>query len=228
MKKLLAFIIVLLIVLSTPAFAAGKLTVTQEAFYVRTYSSYFAGAIYAELTNTGDKPVKFNGGLIELFNEDGDSIESSNIYSCYPPILGPGEAGYIYFTTPVKEAEEKSYIDDYTLTVTSKGENKEGIKYLPSVGEYIEIQKSSSKDFNLSATIQNDTDSLLKKISVAFALYDADDKLIYTDYTSPYSIGVPSGQTIVVFTNVERRIIDVWETDGISPARIETIAYSED
>ena len=25
-----------------------------------------------------------------------------------------------------------------------------------------------------------------------------------------------------------RRIIDIWEADGISPARIETIAYSED
>ena len=228
MKKQLVLTVMLLVILSTPAFAAGKLTVTQEAFYVRTYSSYFAGAIYAELKNTGDKPIKFNGGLIELFDEDGNSIESSNIYSCYPPILGPGEVGYIYYTTPVKEAEEKSYIDDYTLTVTSKGENKENVKNLPSVGEYNEIQRSSSKDLRISATIQNNTDSTLEKITVAIALYDAEDKLIYADYVSPYSIGVPSGQSIVFFTSVERRIIDIWEAEGISPARIATIAYSED
>jgi len=228
MKKLLTLTISLLVVFSVPALAAGKITVTQESFYVRPYWSNFASEIYAELTNTGDKPVKFNGGMIELFNEDGDSIESSNIYSCYPPILGPGEVGYIFDTTSVKEAEEKSYIDDYVLTVTSKGENKETIKYLPSDGTYLEEDRNFFKELRISATIQNDTDSTLEKVTVAIALYDADDKLIYADYVSPYSIGVPSGQSIVFYTRVDNRIYELWETEGISPARVVTIAYSED
>jgi hypothetical protein len=195
---------------------------------VRPYLSYFAGEIYAELKNTGDKPVIFNGGMMELFDQEGTSIESSNIYSCYPPILGAGEVGYIFCTQSVKEAEEKSYIDDYMLTITSKGENKEVIKYLPSVGEYGERQRSFSTELRISSTIHNDTDATLEKVTVAIALYDSNDKLIYADYISPYSIGIPSGQSILLFTTVDNRIVKLWEEDGISPARIVTIAYSED
>ena len=229
MKRIFCFLL-LLVFFSIPfgSQAAGKLTVTQEAFFVRPFSSYHSGYVYAELTNTGDRPVKFNGGMVEFFNPDGDSIESSNIYSCYPPILGPGEVGYIYNSTSVKEAEDKSYIDDYILTVTSKGENEDSVRYLPSEGEYGEVQRSRySTEYRISATIENDTDQTLEKITVAIALYDAEDKLIYADSVSPYSVAVPAGQSIIFHTSVSRSAVEAWEEES-GPAKIVTIAYSED
>jgi len=104
--KRLAIILLVLVLLPVSAFAAGKATVTQEAFYVRPFTTYYAGEIYAEITNTGDKPVIFNGGLVELYDANGDAIESQNLYSCYPAILAPGEKGYLYRTITVKEATE--------------------------------------------------------------------------------------------------------------------------
>jgi len=228
MKKVIILVLLASILLPASALAAGKLTVTQEAFYVRPYFSYFAGETYAEVTNTGDKPVKFNGGMIELYDADGNSIESSNLYSLYPPILGPGEVGYLYDTTSVKEAEDKSYIDDYALTVTSKGENEEVIRYLPSDGRFGEVQRSRYfSEYRLTAIITNDTDETLEKVTVAIALYDANDKLIYADKITPYNIGIPSGQSIEFNTRVDSRILEAW-AEETEPARIVTIAYSED
>jgi len=227
MKKLFALVIATLFALSAPALAAGNATIMQEVFYVRPYSTYYAGDVFAELKNTGDKPVKFNGGMIELFDEGGNSIESNNIYSCYPPILGPGEMGYIFKTTTVKEAKEKSYIDDYSLTVTSKGENKKEIKYLSSDGDYRLVEKSYKDELVIAASIQNDTDAVLFNVTTVIALYDSNDKLIYADYISPSNIGVPPGQSLFLHKRVESKILDLWVENGITPVRIATIAYSE-
>ena len=229
MKKLLILVLLSALLLPATTLAAGRLVITQEVFFVRPMLSYYASETYAEVTNTGDRPVKYNGGMIELYDVDGNSIESSNIYSMYPPILGPGEVGYIYDTTSVREAEEKSYIDDYLLTITSKGENEETITYLPSEGWYGEYQRSAyTTEYRLVAAITNDTAETLDNISVVIALYDKDDNLIYADSVRPYSIGVPSGQSIEFRTTVDSRILEAWEQEELEPARIVTIAYSED
>ena len=228
-KRIIILLLLIAMLIPASSLAAGKLTVTQEAFYVRPFTSYHAGEIYAELTNTGDKPIAFNGGLIELYDAEGNSIESSNIYSCYPPILGPGEVGYLYDTTYVKEAVDKSFIDDYSLTVTSKGENEKTLHHYPSEGTYGEVQRSKySTEFRISAAITNDSGADQDDISVAIALYDKDDKLIYADRVNPNNITVPAGQSIIFRTSVDRRILEAWAEEGIEPAKIVTIAYSED
>lgn len=227
-KTTLVLLICMLLLSSATAMAAGKVTVTSEAFYVRPYFDYYAGEIYAEITNTGDKPVVYNGGMIELYNPDGDAIESSNIYSCYPSILGPGESGYLYNTTSVDEAEEKGYIDDYMLTITGKAENDTETIRMQSEGSYGEFQRSKySTEFTVFALITNDTDELLRGIRVVFALFDEEGNLLYADSVEPYYVGLPAGETIEVRQSVDSRIIEAWDAEGVAPARIDTIAYIE-
>jgi len=230
MKKTLVLLlcVALLLAFTATALAAGRATVTKEAFYVRPYSSYFAGEIYAEITNTGDKPVIFNGGMIELYNVDGDAIESSNIYSCFPNVLGPGESGYLYYTTSVREAEDKAYIDDYALTITGKAENERVTVRIESEGSFGEFQRSKyTTEYTVFAMITNDTDELLRGIRVVYALFAEDDSLLYADSVEPYYVGLPPGATIEVRQAVDRRILEAWEAEGVQPARIETIAYIE-
>ena len=65
----------------------------RENFYVLPYWSGFAGYVYAEVKNIGDKPVQFNGGLLELFDAEGNSIESENYRIDAQPSGGPLSAG---------------------------------------------------------------------------------------------------------------------------------------
>lgn len=229
MKKTICVLLVLFLAL-LPAFAlaAGKATVTQEAFYVTSFLSYYAADLYVEITNTGDRPIVFNGGLLELYNLEGDAIESSNLYSCYPAVLAPGEKGYLHELISVDEATDASYIDDYSLTISGKGENEKTTLRLASTGTFGEEQVSKYfKEYAVTAVVTNDTDELLRNIRVVYALFGDDDKLLYTCNAEPYYVGLPPGQTIEVRTTVDSDIVDVWEKDGIQPARIVTIAYVE-
>ena len=227
MKK---FALVLLVTVFLPisAFAAGKATVTQEVFYVRPFLKYHAGEVYAEVTNTGDKPIVFNGGLIELYDVNGDAIESSNLYSCYPEILAPGEMGYLYRTISVEEATDKDYIDDYSLTISGKAENSRETIRLASEGTFGEYQRSKySKEYAMFAYVTNNTEEILRGVRVVYALYDGSDKLLYADSTELYSLGIPVGQTVEVRVAVDSRILDAWEIENVEPERIVTIGYVE-
>ena len=229
-KRIAWFLSVLMLVsvCAGAAQAAGKATVTQEAFYVRPYIDYHAGEIYAEITNTGDKPVIFNGGLIELYNEDGDAIESDNLYRCYPEVLAPGEVGYLYNTTSVQEAVEPDYIDDYALTVTGKSENEKMTVRLVSEGSFGEYQRSKYySEYAMFANVINDTDEILRGVRVVYALYDGEDKLLYADSTELYSLGIPPNQMVEVRMSVDSRMLEAWEKEDVKPERIVTIAYVE-
>lgn len=232
MKRKLSLLLIcsLCVTLLIPysALAAGRATVTNETIFVRPFLGYYAAEVYAEVTNTGDKPIVFNGGLIELYNPDGDGIESTNVYSCYPSILAPGESGYLYETITVKDAEEKNYIDDYMLTITGKAENEKETIRLVSEGSHGEYQRSKySTAYGLFAMVTNDTDELVRGIRVVFALYDANDTLLYATSVEPYYVGLPQGQTIEVRTDVDSRIVEAWAEEGLSPSRIVTIAFIE-
>lgn len=226
---LLSLVMCVVMLLPASALAAGKATVTKESFFVRPFLSYHAAEVYAEVTNTGDKPIVFNGGLIELFDAEGNSIESSNVYSCYPPILAPGEVGYIYDTISVDEATEKSFIDDYSLTVTSKGENEKTVTLISSEGSYGEVQRSKySTDYAVvTAMVTNDTKELVQSLRVVFAVYNTADKLLYVTSVEPYNVGLPAGQTIQVQTYVDSRMVEAWAEESLTATSIVTIAYAE-
>ena len=217
-----------LVLFTGTAQAAGKATVTQEAFYVRPYSDYHAGEIYAEITNTGDRPVIFNNGLIELFNADGDAIESANLYSAYPDVLAPGEIGYLYRTISVKEAVEVDYIDDYALTVSGKNETSKETIRLASEGTFGEYQRSKySTEYAMFANVTNNTEDIMRNVTVVFALYDGNDKLLYADSTTLYNLGIPPEQTVEIRVSVDKRLLEAWTAEDTMPARIVTIGYIE-
>ena len=239
MKRLVVLIIVLLVVFSTPAFSAGKITVTQEKLYVLPLYSSHVSFFYAELKNTGNKPIVVNDGLIELFDNEGVTIDVDSITDCCPWVLNPGAVGYMFNILTVEDDERERYIDDYLLTIIGSGTcNVAYTKYLACDGEFQEIKYSPFDEtgfdaIRIDATIYNDIDEILfsDEIRIAIALYDSDNKLLYTDCISPNfkdRIAIPAGQSVIFYKNVENMIVESWRKDGIRPTRIETIGYYEE
>lgn len=231
MKKTCCFFFVLMLLLTLmihPVFAAGKLSVVQEKFYVLPYLSYHAGYLFVEVKNIGDKPVEFNGGLLELYGTDGDSIESTNYMSCYPKFLDPGETGFMYLSKSVKEATDKSYIDDYLLTVTGKGAKELLVTRLTTDNPRLFTDESSYwKREYLIVDVSNQTSETQYGFEVVFALKDAEDNLLFADSVSPYNVGIKPGATVEVRVSMESKFSDFFEENGIKVAKIEAIAFVE-
>ena len=223
MKKIVALLLAACLTLGcASALAAGKLTVNQETYTaVAGYS--FVGYVFAEVENTGDKNIEFGNGLLEILTADGDPMDSTDIYNMYPSILAPGEKGYVSTRQYVDAAESIEDISDYTLTITGKSTQEEAIARLDSTAAYgVGVNSWGDEEQMVVVTITNNTQETVYDCQVAFALYDAEGKLLLVDADNTYNVGIPAGQSIEVqFT------VDVWAEQGVTPATAECVAYQD-
>lgn len=224
--KVLSLVIVA--VLSCSALAAGKMRVDQENFHV-TDSYSVNGYAFAKVENAGDKPVEFSAGLLEIYDENGDTLTSTDYMSCFPDTLQPGEYGYVYASDRIDTADTYSQVDDYMLTVTGKNSDVVIARY-PVVGEYqkdVQVSKYSSYDY-VVAEITNDTNETVFDLEVVIVLLDDEDNILYLAHNNFYSsTGLNAGSTITYRDSISSAFYDTWEREGLTPTHVDVIAYSE-
>lgn len=222
MKKMICALIALMLMLPAAALASD-LEITQEAFYVTPFLSYYAGAIYCEVTNTTDRIMEITGGTYELFGADGASIDSGAIYSITPDTIGPGEHAYIYLTKGVKDATSAEYIKSYSVNMVGKTAAEKEREYTIT-DVRMEASEKRTRGITLSATVVNDTDAPLGDITVVFAVYDADGALLYAAATSTLGLKLTPGSSGIIETQVDRDIVNALADKGIEPASVVAIA----
>ena len=221
MKKIVALLLAACLTLGcASALAAGKLTVNQETYTaVAGYS--FVGYVFAEVENTGDKNIEFGNGLLEILTADGDPMDSTDIYSMYPSILAPGEKGYVSTLQYVDAAES---IED----ISGKSTQEEAVARLDSTAAYgVGVNSWGNEEQMVVVTITNNTQETVYDYQVAFALYDAEGKLLLVDADNTYNVGIPAGQSVEVQFTVDEDLAAVWAEQGVTPATAESVAYQD-
>ncbi len=223
MKKTIAlFLCLLLSSVSISALAAGKLSVDQENFHV--VSSYWTyGYAYAKVTNVGDKQIKVNAGVLEIYDESGDAITSSDYLSAYAAYLEPGEYTYVKMYSEIESGTAR----DYMLTLTGKTENSKKTLRLP-VDTDLQLNVISGWwTYNyMYATITNNTDKASYNISVVLALLDADGNILHIEDDSLYSDkALAPGSSIIIRKDISSMYMDYFAANGLIPASVDAIAY---
>ena len=226
MKKILVLMLVFTIVIcASPAFAAGKLSVEQENFHViQSYRVY--GYVYAKVANVGDKPIKINTSLLEVFNEDGDALTSTDYYSDYAEYLQPDEYTYICMYDEIEDVEA-SDVDDYMLTVTGKADTDYISYRFPCTSSYEPNVTEGYYTYNyMYATVTNDTEEPVYNISVVLVLLDAEGNILYMEDDGMYSDkAIMPGSSITVRKDVSSSFIEYFEKIGAKPTSVDAIAY---
>ena len=227
-----AFVLGLLLILITlptsQAFAAGKLVSSEDSLrIIPYYTDGFYGAVCAELSNTGDKPVQFSSGLVELFDPDGNSITSADVYGCYPPVLQPGENAYLYSSSYVATTD-KSYISDYMLTVTGKGSISQKITRLTSAARYDQVTGDYAAYHYLVSEAKNDTENVLTAFEIVFVMRDAEGKLLYVANSawSGYNVGIMPGSSLELRIDMGWDLVTYLTDNNIVAPTVESIAYA--
>jgi len=226
MKKFWAFCLVLVMVMAMgSASAAGKLSVDQENFHViDSYSLY--GYCYAKVSNTGDKPIKVNAGLMEIYNADGDALTSTDWYYGYAEYLQPGEYTYVELNDEIEDVEA-SEVADYMLTMTGKADTDYVSYRFTCTTSYEPNVEEGYWTYNyMYATFTNDTTETVYNIEVVLALLDAEGNILYMDESGLYSDkGVAPGSSITIRKDVSSSFIEYFEANGIVPASVDAIAF---
>lgn len=225
MKRIIVCILLIAMMMSvTPAYAAGKLTEDTENFFVvdsyRTYTY-----CYAKYKNIGDKPIAVNAGLLEVFDENGDTITSTDTLYSYAKYLQPDEYTYVSMYTDV---EEGVTVDDYLLTVTGKSDMDYYAQRLDVVTDYqAEVTKGYSTYDYMYATVTNNTEDTVEDIRIVLALLDDDDNILYVTSDSLGSdVGLHPGSTVTFSIRVNSDNKESYEAAGFTATKVDAIAYS--
>lgn len=230
MKRIALFALALVLVLSAamPAFAAGKLEVTDEVFYsLEPYEGSFYTYIYAQVTNTGDKDVEYNNGLWEIYNADGDTLDSTDWMNCYPDVLKPGETGYVSAYISLDDVTSVEDAADYLLTVSGKSAKENPIVRLPAEVKYV-YTKGDWRDYHtLYATVTNDTEATVYNYRVVVAVKNAEGKLVYAEDVMPSYVGILPGTSVEIkldlsYDSVVEKLL---EAGTLTFEQLEVIAY---
>jgi hypothetical protein len=226
MKKSVLFLLVLLVLtISVSALAAGKIRVTQENFVVAgSYSKY--AYVYARLDNVGDKPIKVNAAILEVFDEDGNPITSTDSLREYAEYLQPGEYTYAYMSTKVEDADVER-VDDYLLTVTGKSDKNYISLRLPVETKYEPDVPSwyGTEDY-MCATVTNNTGEPIYSIEVVLVLLDEEGNILFMDngYMGSDKAIMP-GSSITVRKEVSSSFKEIFTKEGIKPHSVDAIAF---
>lgn len=224
MKKIACILIALVLCLGTmSAFAAGKLSVTQENFhYVTSFWNY--GYAYAKVENVGDKPIKVNAGVLEIYDANGEVLTSADYVQAYATYLQPGEYTYVEM---YDELEEGQVPEDYMMTLTGKSENSKMALRLPVEASFeLGVQQGWWEYDYLYATVTNPTEDILYNVEVVFALLDAEGNIIYIDSKELYSeVGIMPGQSVMIRKEISSTFMEYFDSKGIVPVAVDALAY---
>ena len=128
----------------------------------------------------------------------------------------------------VDAAESIEDISDYTLTITGKSTQEEAVARLDSTAAYgVGVNSWGDEEQMVVVTITNNTQETVYDCQVAFALYDAEGKLLLVDADNTYNVGIPAGQSVEVQVTVDDDLAAVWAEQGVTPATAESVAYQD-
>lgn len=227
-KSLVALLLALTLLLSaTGALAAGKLNVTQENFHCLQRYGETYGYSFARVENIGNRPIKVNACILEIFDVNGDVLTSTDSFSSYARYLQPGEYTYVYASDECEDVEVEA-VDDYMLTITGKNENEYVSKRLAVTTNYEEDVKKGYYTYDyMYADVTNDTDEVVYDVTVVMALLDAEDNILYISSTNMGSSeGIMPGSTVRIRLSVSDNFVEYIEKNELVPDRVDAIAFT--
>lgn len=223
----LGALLVLMAGMMNAAAAEGALAVVRETFLVLPDEDSFEGNVYAEVRNTGDAALQFTGGVFELFGRDGNSIASQALhyFDCNPEVLLPGEAGFLYSKIRVDNARDEGFIADYSLTLNAADRVTTAVERYPAtaffqtgLGEYDALAYAA-------AIVENKGEETLRDFFAAFALEDAEGRLLYVTSGTWASSGVVGHSSMEIRLKVDEAVLADWDKRGVVPASAEAIVF---
>lgn len=229
MKKLVSILLTLALCLGcTCALAAGKLNVVQKnTYFITEYgSNYYA---FAKVENSGDKAIKVNGGVLEVYDAEGTAISSSDWIEAFACYLEPGEYTYVLVNC-YEGFEDDSLPDDYALTLNGKADKDCSNVRFPVETELklnVRVDEWNVEDY-MYATVTNNTDETVYDLQMVLALLDAEGNILYVEEEGLYdSIGLAPGSSLVIRKYISPDFKAYYEANGLTPTSVDAIAYIE-
>ncbi len=225
MKKfaVLSLVFIIMAMLSVSAFAEGELTVTQDSLFI--FDNDDDGYFCAKVENTGDEPVYYRSGELNLYDEDNNAFVTEKYVSTSPSsfYLEPGDFAYIKESIYDKKLLETP-VNRYDFAVTT---DKWGSKYTPIPCEADFNFSGDSSGSQVFITFTNNTEDLMHDLYFTAALFDANDTLVSVVSTDYAYIALHPGASATVMLNMNSWVVKHLAAHDLAPVRVEGYVYTK-
>ena len=229
MKKLLA-IVLLLCLVCTSAFAVGNLerTETRVVRQPKDNGKYDVN-VFVQVKNTGDAAVSLDKANIYLYDANSTVLDDDTTYSMYPPVLQPGEVGYIYNWMYNVDATLANAISSYSINISNETDPRyvDQVLHVGHSAEYAEVEQYSYTEHVLTFTITNDTTSTVWDLNLVAVVRSAEGKILDIQSTTVYNVGLPQGSSVMYEMDLGSSNLTAWKTAGHTVGSIETYVYAD-
>ena len=229
MKKLLA-IVLLLCLVCTSAFAAGKLerTETRVVRDAKDNGKYDIN-VFIQVKNTGDAAVSLDKANIYLYDANSTVLSDDTTYSMYPPVLQPGEVGYIYDWMYNVEGSVANAISSYSINITNETDERyiDKIQHISHTATYEQRPYYSSMEPVVTFTVTNDTAETVWEMRLIAVVRSAEGKILDVQTSTVYNTGLPTGSTLLYEMDLGSSNLTEWTTAGHTVGSVETFVYVE-
>lgn len=224
MKKFVVLLLMVTLVVSSTAFAEGKLKVTEKNLLV--FAGDDNGYFYAKVENVGDKAIGVGSGNLVIFSEDDDILVTESYVTTMPSyvLLEPGESLYM------KEflwnsALKNTPVGDYKFSMQTRNSQTAVEKFECEAS--FELEGANSYNNYVYVTFTNSIDIPLYDFYIVAALHDEDGNLVFADSKSLSSIAIHPGSSVTVKLYVDRDLMEHYEANGIVPASVDAMVFCE-
>ena len=226
MKKLLAVLLILCVFCSS-ALAAGQLEVS-ESRVVRTCDDYgtYEINVFIQVTNTGDAAVSLDKADIYLTDETGAVLEDDTTYALYPPVLQPGEIGYITNWFYNVDAAIAEAVKGYSIDIASENDWLAEIVSVSHTAEYAEVESYDLLPVVTFTVTNTGADTVWNPVLVAIVRSTEGKILAMMDETA-YNVGIPVGGTLLYEMELGSDDLTSWKDAGYIVGSVEVFVYSE-
>lgn len=236
MKKVALIALCALLAIPALALAAGKPDITEQKVYLykEDSSRYTYVNAFAEIENIGDKAIEMSEGNFEVYDANGDVLDTARIYRFYPKYLEPGETCFVSASIML-DGKTPDDVQDYDIQVMHKSA-QEHTNYLTVVSANVSeepwYEGSSRMTTKASVIVTNEGTETVFDVTVAGGAYDAEGKLLFT-FGENANVGVLPGNQVEFRVEIdETAMASLAETaapdSGLSRiATIKAVAYQE-
>ena len=218
MKRIIAFTIAILLLLSASALAEGKLKATSKNLieFDADNRAYF----FAKIENVGDADVGVGSGKLVGFSADDEIIVSESYVHASPSniMLKPGDSVYV-----------SSYIYESALKDNDVVDYKFSLETYKNPTEYIIVpcearyELLSEYENYAYVTFTNVSEEIKYGVHITVVLTDEQGNLIYVNTDSSSSIALHPGSTMTVKISIGNDFVKYYKAHDIKIANIEAI-----
>jgi hypothetical protein len=215
---------VMLILACAFALADGKQKVVQKNYYVvESYSNYFY--FFAKVENAGDAPITLDTGMLVIFDQDDEIVQTENYVYPYPRYLEPGEYAYARDWTFLEIGADD--IGDVKFSI-GLDRLRNPVTRIPCEAVYDAGDPLSKYDDYIYVTIANTTDQTLFNLRVVGALLDEEGNILYVGQDSMSNLGIHAGSTVTARLYIDSDFAEHFMNNRIVPAVVDALVYIEE